>query len=396
MAIINSHHIVSCINEAVGGLAQSVPNLCESFNRNLINPTIWTINYPEHGNIAKLKHTDLKLFEINNFGKILRGYCPKFKSSLLKISSENSIIHNAGIWMWPNYYAYIASLNQNIPMILSGHGMLENWSMQYHSFKKNIVWHAREKHILNHASALHATSSNEARYYRELGLKNKIYIAPHGVVAPQSFTNDQYKKFLDRHPELGSKRNLLFLSRIHSKKGIYELIDTWLKDYKRHPDWQLVIVGADLENYWPSIIKKYSLTNESCITYLGAIYGDDKEIVYSLSEILILPTHSENFGHVIGEALVRKIPVITTRNTAWTDVINSGCGWIIDLNYPSISNALREALKLDQKTLKKIGGAGLTMINNNYSWSAIGDLHAQAFKAILENKTLPKDIVYKE
>ncbi len=134
---------------------------------------------------------------------------------------------------------------------------------------------------------------------------------------------------------------LLFLSRIHPKKGIPILLRAWRKVERRHPDWELVVAGPDEIGHLSQVRALAGELGLQRVSFPGPAYGDAKAALYRSADLFVLPTHSENFGMAIAEALAYAVPVITTTGAPWAGLEEHGCGWWIELSEGNLVDALR-------------------------------------------------------
>lgn len=154
--------------------------------------------------------------------------------------------------MFPNLYARQAAVINKINLVISPRGMLESWSLNNSWYKKWLAWILYEKENLNCATAFHATSAEEVNSIRKLGYRQPIALIPNGINIPS--LEEQYSRqiLIDIFPKLADKKWLLFLSRVHPKKGLNHLIDVWQSLVNQFPDWHLIIAGPDLIGYQKS------------------------------------------------------------------------------------------------------------------------------------------------
>ena len=169
-------------------------------------------------------------------------------------------IHIHGLWEQSTLVAAHAARKAGKPYLISAHGMLQPWALNNKRVKKVLYGALIEKSNLKHAGCLHALTVAEAHDYRNYGLTNPIAVIPNGVDIP---LHADRELFLDQFPALRGKRLILFLSRIHFKKGLDILSQAWASASKRWPDAHLVLAGPDFENTRASI---ESFVNSSGLT----------------------------------------------------------------------------------------------------------------------------------
>jgi glycosyltransferase involved in cell wall biosynthesis len=128
---------------------------------------------------------------------------------------------------------------------------------------------------------------------------------------------------------------------------------------------------------------------ESRVTFTDSLEGDQKNCALSNSELFVLPTHSENFGIVIAEALARGLPAITTRGAPWRDLKDHGCGWWIEDNEKALRTALEEGLSCGDETRREMGEHGRELVATKYSWRSIADQMADFYRWICRGGSPP-------
>ncbi len=388
--------VVASINENTGGPAYSVTNLAQALARENISSHIFTLDYQWCGKQIIPENVKLHGERATILAKYLRGFQPSASRYLSKLaSSELDIIHNHGLWMFPNLYARQAALQNKIPLVISPRGMLETWSLKNSWYKKWLVWFLYEQKNLHSAAFFHATSADELQSIRKLGFKQPIAFIPNGINIPSLNQQPTKKVLIDLFPELTDKKWLLFLSRIHPKKGLENLLYVWDKISKKFLDWHLIIAGPDLIGYQAKIEKLTAeLDLQTQVTFTGMLSGETKASALGNADLLVLPTHSENFGIVIAESLAHAVPVITTKAAPWQDLIEYDCGWWIDNDRNSLKETLIEAMNLSDRERKKMGRNGKTMVEKKYSWDSIAQEMSKVYYWILGGGNAPNCIEF--
>ncbi len=378
-------HVVASINEEVGGPAYSVTHLTHALSKKQIFPHLFTLNYQEVGNQMATDGVQLHSYTATLIARYLRGFQPSAYQHLEQLAStEIDLIHNHGLWMFPNIYARKAALVNHLPLIISPRGMLESWSLKNSWYKKWLAWILYERKNLESATAFHATSKEEVQSIRRLGYQQPIALIPNGITLP-SLSNLPSRELLTQaFPELHHKKWLLFLSRLHPKKGINNLLYVWQSLTHQFPDWHLIIAGPDLIAYrakLEALTTKLKLTEK--VTFTGMLSGEMKVAALSQADLFVLPTHSENFGIAIAESLAYGVPAITTKGAPWKDLVEYHCGWWIDDNQKALKEALLEALKLSDQERQDMGARGRILVNQKYSWAVIAEEMSKVYHWIL-------------
>ncbi|MBW4561259.1 MAG: glycosyltransferase [Mojavia pulchra JT2-VF2] len=384
-------HVVASINENVGGTAFFVTSLASAINNQGLPSNIFTLDYQEIGKQIVAENVNIYSYPATFLAKNMRGFHPQASHALSQLASaEFDLIHNHGLWMFPNLYARQAALKNNLPLIISPHGMLESWSLTRSRLKKFSAWLLYEQKNLNSATIFHATSDEEVKSIRNLGFQQPIAFIPSGVHLADCESQPSREVLTQLFPELAEKKWLLFFSRLHPKKGIDNLLYVWQKLVDQFLDWHLIIAGPDLIGYQEKLellVEKLNLRQQ--VTFTGMLSGQEKSCALSNAGLFVLPTHSENFGIAIAESLAYGVPVITTKGAPWQDLQHYGCGWWIEDNQEALKVALVEAMQISAQERKAMGLKGQHLIETKYSWNSIAKEMANVYRWIIGGGELP-------
>ena len=285
-----------------------------------------------------------------------------------------------GIWSPSLAKRFLAWRRRGIPCVISPHGMLEPWALAYKPLKKMVAWHIYQRRILNKATALHATSAREAENLRRLGLKTTIEIIPWGIEIPEPRYNAA--------PGADSAhRTALFVGRLHPVKGLPMLVEAWAK--VRPSGWKMRIVGPDESGHRAEVETLVRRANlEAVFEFTGGLEGVALRRAYQHADLLILPSHTENFGMVVGEALSHGVPVIASHGTPWEVLATEGGGWWAPATVEGISEALASATACSKDSLRSIGSAGRDLVADKFSWYSVANRFVTLYSMGLTNQTL--------
>lgn len=285
-------------------------------------------------------------------------FAPAMQRYLSQLNPD--VIDVQGLWTYPSLANLIHHKRHGTPYVVTPRGMLDPWARRNSSWKKSLVSKLFETQHLYNAKCLRATAEMEAENFRAMGLKNPIAIVPNGV------------ELDDLRPrQAGRLRRVLFLSRIHPKKGIAYLLRAWAQLEKRHRDWELVIAGFDEGGHEADMKRLADQLGLARVIFPGPVFGEDKRRLYRNADLFVLPTHAENFGLVIAEALSQEVPVITTRNAPWAGLESERCGWWIPLDQGALTLAMAEALACSQSDLQKMGRRGREWMLRDFGWQGV-------------------------
>ncbi len=312
------------------------------------------------------------------------GWSPGFSRSLL--ASSLDILHTQGLWLHPSWVALSWKRRFHRPHVVSVRGMLEPWAWRYKAWKKRWVWWLLEQPNLRSAAMLHATSQQELRAIRARGLTNPVSVIPNGVEIPTLDVDDPVRR---RHDS--KERIALYLGRIHPIKGLDLLISAW--GDVRPSNWKLVIAGPDesgLKTSLEALAKRLGITQS--VALMGPQYGSDKERLYRDASLFILPSHSENFGVSVAEALGYELPVIATTGTPWEELVSRRCGWWISPTQEAIAGALREATHVPSAEMDAMGKRGRDWVCDAFRWERVANHFLDCYRFLCHQGGMPSCI----
>jgi len=291
------------------------------------------------------------------------------------------VVHVHGLWQSHCITSGILGRRFCKPVIISAHGMLERWAIRNKAWKKWPYSCLFERPNLRRATVLRALTTAEVDDYRRFGLLNPIALISNGTEVTDKVSPDL---FLSHRPGLRGRRLLLYLSRIHYKKGVDLLVNAWSQIASQFPDAHLVIAGPDFEATQPIVerlVKELSI--EDRVTFTGPVYGDLKASLLSAASVFVLPSHSEGFSMAVLESLAAGVPVIITNQCNFPAVSTTCSGWVISPTTVEIKCALQEALGSSTSALQHRGRRGLELVRDHYSWSHIGKQMAEVYDWML-------------
>jgi glycosyltransferase involved in cell wall biosynthesis len=383
--------VVASINRDVGGPAVSVPRLAEVLAGSGLESAVATLDYPEHGLQTPMRNVQLFSQRASWLTRRTRGFAPSFRKRLVAhVAGRVDLIHDHGLWMFPNWYARQAAARHQIPLVISPRGMVAEWSLKRGRFKKSLIWRLFEKNNFAAANMFHATSEAELESLRALGVRQPVAVIPNGIDVPEAVNIPVREILEERFPALKNRRWLLFMSRLHPKKGVFELLAAWRGLEKKIPDWHLILAGPDSEGHGDKLRQAVLADGLSRrVTFTGVLSGDDKTCALGNAGLFVLPTHSENFGLVIGEALACGTPVITTQAAPWRDLETHHCGWWIENKPEALAAALLPAMSLADEQLQEMGRNGRQLVVDKYGWWRVGEQMKAAYLWCCGRATMP-------
>lgn len=342
-------HITSSLDKSAGGPSRSVPQTCLALAK--LGVEIEIICLPSVNPVKIESHPRLHV-TFMTYKNLIR-----FAFQLRPDTAD--LIHIQHVWTpYLTIIAHAARM-KGIPYIITPRGMLEPWIMAQRPWKKKIGMALYQRRDLRGAVLIHSTCEMEKENILALGFTNRMAVIPNGI---------DLEKLPSPKQTYGSKK-IVFLSRIHAKKGIELLLKAW--NSIKNKGWTLEIAGdgeADYVTELKQLIVKDQIEN---VLLVGSKYGTEKWALLKSADLFILPTFSENFGIVVAEALVMGVPVITTKGTPWKELETKNCGWWIDLTEENLKKAMIDAMSLNSETLREMGENGHLLVKNNYEIGAV-------------------------
>lgn len=309
-------------------------------------------------------------------------YSHLFKERLL--SESPMLYHTHGLWEYTELITAKIARKKKIPYIITPHGMLYPEALNHSRLRKTVFLKLFLFNDLNKASAIHATCNEEMVHLRNLGIKAPVAVIPNSVEVPP-MKKDEY---IDKR-----KIKVGYLGRIHPRKNIDRLIKAWSKVQDIEREKELVVIGSGNDDYLESLkilAEKLELDN---VTFTGFLSGKEKEDVIKSLSYLVVPSDFENFGMIIPEALVLKVPVIASKGTPWKDLEDFNCGWWVDNDIETLITTLKVALHKTLDEQVAMGENGRKLVEEKYSLEAVSSRMEILYDWIINGGEKP-DFVY--
>lgn len=371
----------SIVSEA-SGTASAVPSLCCALSRNGVDVRLHVMGdvLPWHSPCETVCHPRKTLWNIRGIewsSPMLRALRHECKTA--------EVIHSNGLWMMPNVYPYWASSGTGCKLVIQPHGTLSPWALGNSKWKKRLFGWAMQYAAMRHADMWVATAEEEYDDIRRLGYRQPVCILPNGIDLPEA---DKVRSLKTTMPP---RRRMYFLSRIHPKKNVDLLLRVWSRLEQKFPEWDLSIVGPDKGNPYAEEMKKLA-KKLGCarVTFEGEINGEDKLRFVAQSECIVLPTHSENFGMVIAEALACGTAAICSHGAPWEGLNRERCGWWVPTTEDAFEQAMSEAMTKSREELKEMGERGRDWMCRDFSWDGIGVKMKAAYEWLCHGGQCPE------
>lgn len=287
---------------------------------------------------------------------------------------DYDLIHIHAAWSYATAAAARAARRHGVPYIIRPAGMLSPFSWQHGNWTKRLYWNAIERRNVAYAAAIHVTSSAEAGEVRAIQSHAQTYVISNGV-EDAAFSAPHECGFL--RAECGriaaDKPILLFLSRLHPKKGIVDRLLAALARMKT-PCILAIVGGGDphaptYEERICKAIQDYHLDQR--VIMLGHVAGEKRWALYDSADVFVLPSHSENFGIVVAEAMARGCPVVVTNAVqSCSHVQAARAGEVVSGDVDELAATLDRLLS-QPELRNEYGEAGKNYARKNFRWAEI-------------------------
>ena len=315
------------------------------------------------------------------------------------------LLHLHGLWTGSSLVTGRAA----VPYVVSPHGMLDPWALALSRWKKKLAGFAFEKRNLKGAACLHALCESEAKAMRDYGLTNPIAVIPNGVDLPEvGSLGEGYS---------GGRKTLLFLGRLHPKKGLANALRAWAELWrngeassaKSHEQslgeaWRFVIAGWDegghgeelkslcdeLGLVWCELSGEEFLVkggesrvNGGEVVFLGSVFGEKKDALLRASDAFILPSYSEGLPMAVLEAWSYRLPVLMTEACHLEVGFEREAAIRIGTDCDSITAGLRRCFEMSEEELAQLGGKGRKLTAEEFSWQEVARKFEEVYRWVL-------------
>jgi poly(glycerol-phosphate) alpha-glucosyltransferase len=318
------------------------------------------------------------------------GYSSELMKTLLH--SKSNLAYCAGLWKYPSWASLRWAEDSGCPMIVAPHGMLDAWALRHSRAKKVIAGWLYQTAQLRKAACLRATCRSEAQSIRACNLKNPVCVIPYGINLPEPQNGCSLGK---NHPLSDVKREgkkvLLYLGRLHPKKGIANLLESWASIQScpssiadpQASQWCLAIAGWDQGNYEKELRRRAAEDGtEDSVLFLGPRFKDEKAACYRNCDALVLPSFSEGTPMVVLEAWSYGKPVVMTPECNLPEGFAADAAIRVEPRPESIQQGLHLLFEMSAADRQAMGQRGLKLVSERFTWSRVAsqmrDLYAWA------------------
>jgi poly(glycerol-phosphate) alpha-glucosyltransferase len=310
---------------------------------------------------------EVPLHVLDKAGPSAFGYTPGLKG---RLGSENfDLVHTHGLWMYSSVAASGWGRSKCQPWLVSPHGMLDQWAVRNSRWIKRLAGLLYENQHLHGAACLHALCDAEAEAFRTYGLTNPIAVIPNGVDLSESLGGVAKPDWAESLPP--GAQVLLFLGRLHPKKGLANLLRAWARDIKSKDDpWFLVIAGWDQNGHkaeLEELVESYGIADT--VLFVGPQFGQEKAASLSRADAFVLPSFSEGLPMAVLEAWAYELPVLMSPQCNLPMGFATGAAISIEPEVEAIFKGLCALIGMSQQEREQMGARGRSLVEERFCWS---------------------------
>ena len=366
-------HVIPTCDPASGGPIEGVKQFYKEFKKSGITPEILCSDDPKK---QFNKHKDLPKIHALGPSKFSYYYNPALKNWLYKNIDNYDCVIIHGVWQYHNYAVWSVAKKKKIPYYIFYHGMLDPWFKKKYPFKhlkKKLYWYLIQYKIIKEAKSVLFTTLEEKFLARKSfsPYKAKEKVVGYGISGNPYPYNLKDNLFFKKYPKLKEKKIIFFLGRVHPKKGVDLLIDAFEKVYKKNSKFHLIIAGPYEKKYYnflnETFIKSSNKFKDS-ITWMGPIYNKLKWDTLNSCYFFCLPSHQENFGISVAEALASKKPVlITNKVNIYRDIKKYKSGFVSNDDYEGVILSLKKIMNLKKNDYREMSHNAYQCYKDNFN-----------------------------
>lgn len=370
-------HVITSLDPAAGGPPMIAARLAAG--QASLGHAVRLVTYQS----ADQNNTDRALLDMPHFDQVAVSYLPAARGwdcitgadahqPLACLVEQVDAVHLHSVWDTILRIAANVSRDLNKPYCVLLNGMLDPWCLGQKAIKKKIAFWLAYRRMLNGAAFLHLGNIDERNLIQPLRLTTDTHLIPNGVFLEEIDPPPQPGLFYAKHPELNSQPYILFLSRLHHKKGLDYLAESFIRIASKHPSVQLVVAGPDdrdgSSDNFQELIAQANLSSR--VHVIGPVYGRDKYAAMVDAACFCLPSRQEGFSMAITEALACGAPAVISENCHFPQVAEVGAGEVARLNASAVAQALDRVLS-DPGLRERMGQAGRQLVAERFTWQKI-------------------------
>jgi glycosyltransferase involved in cell wall biosynthesis len=363
-----------------GGPIVSVRRLCACLADLGVRVDVATTNADGPGDldVAIDRWIPLDGFRVRYFARWPRfGYAfsAGLGAFLRDSAGQYDLLHVTSTFSFPSLASGWAARRAAKPYLVSPRGSLQNWSLAHKRWKKRPYWTLVERAHLEQAARVHVTSPAEGEQIHQILPAARIVLVPNGVDVPAV-------ESVPRRP-----LRLVFLGRIHEVKGFDVLVPALSLLARTHPDVETVVAGPDKDGAWAKVEARLQAAEpRPAVRWIGPVQGDAKWQLLASARALVLPSHAENFGQVVAEALACRTPAVVSVHCPWRVLAERGAGAWVENTPAFVAKALREVLDASPQAYAAMQDAA-SAIARELAWPSVAAAMLREYRTVVAERS---------
>ena len=330
-------------------------------------------------------------FPINRFDvEFPSRFWPGYSKALAKVlwnkigGGTFDLVHVHEPWHYPGFIAFRAARKWGIPYVLSPHGEFAEYCLRHKAFKKRIYMGMIQGHILKFADSLHALTKEEMADISKLGYNSSCFVVPNGIDSSQFEKLPDISEFMAAYPDLSGKCVILFMGRLHSKKGLDVLVRSYVSLSHKLKDVALLVVGPDEDGTRKREESILKMSPALCrVVFTGMLTGKDKLAALACADLFVLPSYAEGFSMAVLEALAAGLPVVISKHCNFPEVSEHDAGFVVELNDTAVTEAI-DTLLSDDQLRSRMGRNGQDLVRKKYTWTGVAASMAGFYRKLID------------
>jgi poly(glycerol-phosphate) alpha-glucosyltransferase len=390
---MNTGFLVSSLSRQAGGLHDGVRRLAQSMKAAVAGEIHVLAMIDEHtaSDVSAWSPVKTQVYPVH--GPRAFGYAPRLKKALFALDLDILQLH--GLWMYPTVAALAWHRRTGRPFLVNPHGMLDEWAVKNSRWKKRIAGWSYENASLRQAACIRALCASEAKSIRAYGLRNPVCVIPYGIDLPAACPACM-------PPWAGriesGKKVLLYLGRLHPKKGLLNLLRAWAEvrnlAWPEAGSWELAIAGWDQNGHeaeLKTLARELGLVRN--VHFLGPQFGETKASAYHHADAFVLPSFSEGLPMVILEAWAHGRPALMTPACNLPEGFRAEAAIPIETGVHNIVGGLEVLFSMNQQERRAMGARGRELVAARFTWLASAAAMGAVQEWILDSGPRPSCVL---
>lgn len=380
---MNVLHVISGLDPRAGGTTSALAGMVRAQHDAGLNVAVLSTHTRDlqHDTIDQLKRHGIDVTLVGPTRPPLHG-CPGLAGALRSAIHATDVVHIHGLWEQVQHEAARLATRSNKPYVISPHGMLDPWSLAQSRLRKRLYLAWRLRRHLERAQALHFTTETERDLTRPLGLHTPALVEPLGLHLEEYTPPSVRGQFRRTHPQLADHPMLLFMGRLHPRKGIDLLLSAMADLEHRHA--RLVFAGPDTHGYRARAeTQARQLGLSERVLFTGMLEKSEKLAALADADLFVLPSEHENFGIVVIEALAMDTPVLVSDRVALAPALRpAAVGAVLPLDADTWTRAIDQWLG-DPARRNNAARHAQPVVRERYDWRMIGERWRHHYQGLL-------------